>query len=160
VETNSHREFPNWPVESWDFEMLTLAAYFYHPDLEVARAQWAVTRGGEVTAAQRPNPSITATPGYDTTTSIPSPWIPLTFVDIPIETAGKRKYRREQAAHLAEAARLNISKVAWQIRGDLRSSLLELISAEQRDALLQRQLGIQEKVVNLLQGQIQAGAIA
>jgi outer membrane protein TolC len=160
VETNLHREFPTWPADTWDFDMLTLAAYFYHPSLEVARAQWAVTRGGEVTAAQRPNPTLTVQPGYDTTTSIPSPWIPLTFLDVPIETAGKRGYRRAEAAHLAEAARLNVANVAWQIRSELRSSLIGLISAEQHNALLERQVALQERIVGLLQGQVQAGAIA
>jgi outer membrane protein TolC len=160
LETNLHRGFPAWPAESWDFDMLTLAAYFYHPSLEVARAQWAVGRGGEVTAAQRPNPTLTVQPGYDTTTSIPSPWIPLTFLDIPIETAGKRGYRRAEAAHLAEAARLNVANVAWQIRIELRTSLIELISAEQHNALLERQVALQERIVGLLQGQVQAGAIA
>lgn len=160
IETNSHREFPSWPAESWDFDTLTLAAFYYHPSLEVARAQWAVARGAEITAAQRPNPSINATPGYDTTTSIPSPWIPLTFLDIPIETAGKRGYRRAQAAHLAQAARLNVASTAWQVRSDLRSALIDLISAQQRQALLERQVEVQQQVVNLLQGQVQAGALA
>ncbi len=160
IETNSHRAFPNWPVPSWDFEMLTWAAFYYHPSLELARAQWAVARGGEITAAQRPNPSINATPGYDTTTSIPSPWIPLTYLDIPIETAGKRGYRRAQAAHLAEAARLNVATAAWQVRSDLRSALIAFISAHQRENLLQRQVTVEEQVVKLLQGQLQAGAIA
>lgn len=160
LQTNLHREFPAWPLPSWDFEQLTLAAYYYHPDLDVARAQWAVARGGEITAAQRPNPSINATPGYDTTTSVPSPWIPLTFLDIPIETAGKRGYRRAQAAHLAEAARLNVATVAWQVRSDLRSALLDFVSARQHEALLQRQVAVEEQVVKLLQGQQQAGAIA
>ena len=160
IETNSHREFPNWPVEAWDFDTLTLAAFYYHPSLEVARAQWEVARGGEITAAQRPNPSINATPGYDTTTSIPSPWIPLTFLDIPIETAGKRGYRRAQAAHLAEAARLNVADSAWQVRSEVRSALIDVISAEQRQSLLERQVAVQQQVVNLLQGQVQAGALA
>src|SRR4051812_33033085 len=84
VETNSHRAFASWPTDDWDFEMLTWAAFYYHPSLELARAQWAVARGGEKTAAQRPNPTLTVTPGYNTTTSIPSPWLPLTFLDIPI----------------------------------------------------------------------------
>jgi cobalt-zinc-cadmium efflux system outer membrane protein len=160
LQTNLHREFPDWPVPAWDFDLLTLAAFYYHPGLEVARAQWAVARGGEITAAQRPNPSINATPGYDTTTSIPSPWIPLTFLDIPIETAGKRGYRKAQAAHLAEAARLNVASTAWQIRSDLRSALIEFVSAQQHEALLQRQVAVEEQVVKLLQGQVQAGAIA
>lgn len=160
IETNSHRQFLTWPAESWDFDQLTLAAFYYHPNIEVARAQWAVARGGELTAGQRPNPVLTATPGYDTTTSIPSPWIPLTFLDIPIETAGKRKYRRAQAAQTAAAARFNIAEVAWQVRGDLRFSLIELTSAEQRDVLLQRQVALQEQIVSLLQAQVQAGAVA
>jgi outer membrane protein TolC len=160
IETNAHREFPSWPVESWDFDPLTLAAFFYHPSLEVARAQWGVARGGEITAAQRPNPSINATPGYDTTTSVPSPWIPLTFLDIPIETAGKRGYRRAQAAHLAEAARWNVANAAWQVRSDLRAALIDLVSAQQRQKLLERQVAVQQQVIDLLQGQVQAGALA
>src|SRR5690242_12173110 len=140
LETNLHRSFPAWPTNTWDFEMLTLAAYYYHPSLELARAQWAVARGGETTAAQRPNPVLTATPGYDTTTSIPSPWLPLTFLDIPIETAGKRAYRRAEASHRTEAARLNLATVAWQVRADVRSSMIDLRTATQREALLLTQI--------------------
>ncbi|HLH52919.1 MAG TPA: TolC family protein [Verrucomicrobiae bacterium] len=160
VETNLHRPFPAWPAQAWDFEQLTFAAFYYHPSLELARAQWAVALGGQITAAQRPNPVITATPGYDTTTSIPSPWLPLTFIDVPVETAGKRKYRRAQAAHAAMAARFNVAEAAWQVRSALRLSLIDLASAEQRDVLLQRQIALQEQIVGLLQGQVQAGAVS
>jgi outer membrane protein TolC len=160
IETNSHVALAIWPTNTWDFERLTWAAFYFHPDLDVARAQWAVAQGGEVTAAQRPNPVLTATPGYDTTTSIPSPWIPLTFLDVPIETAGKRKFRRAQAAQLAEAARLNIANVAWQVRSELRTALIEFSSAEQHLNLLQRQVDLQNRIVGLLQQQVQAGAIA
>ena len=37
LETNLHREFGNWPVVEWDFDMLTFAGFYYHPSLEVAR---------------------------------------------------------------------------------------------------------------------------
>ena len=160
VKTNLHREFPAWPVMSWDFDMLTMAAFYYHPNLELARAQWAVAQGGQVTAAQRPNPVLTATPGYSSTVTTPSPWLPLTFIDIPIETAGKRKYRRAEAAQQSEAARLNVANVAWQIRSDVRVGLLEFVSAQARESLLRREVSVQEQIVNLLQGQVQAGAIA
>jgi len=160
VETNSNHAFATWPTAEWDFESLTWAAFYYQPSLELARAQWAVTRGGEKTAAQRPNPTLTATPGYDTTTSVPSPWIPLTFLDIPIETAGKRKYRRAEAAHKAEAARWNVATAAWQVRSDLRTALIALKVSEQRAALVQRNVELQQKVVELLQGQVRAGATA
>jgi cobalt-zinc-cadmium efflux system outer membrane protein len=160
IQTNSQLKLIIWPTNSWDFEALMWAAFYFHPELDVARAHWAVAQGGQTTAAQRPNPVLTATPGYNTTTSIPSPWLPLTFLDVPIETAGKRKYRRAEAAHLAEAARLNIANVAWQIRSQLRTALIEFNSAEQHLKLLQRQVELQNRVVSLLQQQVQAGAIA
>jgi outer membrane protein TolC len=160
VETNSHRAFSAWPTTNWDFDTLSWAAFYYHPSLEVARAQWAVARGGETTAAQRPNPTLTVTPGYDTTTKIPSPWFPLTFLDIPIETAGKRKYRKAEAAHKSEAARWNVATVAWQVRSDLRAALIELTVADQRAGLLQREVELQQRVVELLQAQVRAGALA
>ena len=39
--------------------MLTLAAYYYHPSLEVARADWRVAAGGIKTANEWPNPTAT-----------------------------------------------------------------------------------------------------
>jgi outer membrane protein TolC len=160
LEGGLHRELTNWPVVSWDLDLLTLAAFYYHPSLEVARAQWAVARGGETTAGQRPNPTLNVTPGYDATTFLPSPWLPLGFLDIPIETAGKRGYRRAQTAQLSAAARLNVATVAWQVRSALRASLLDLATAGQREALLQNQIALQQQVVQRLDQQAQAGAIA
>jgi outer membrane protein, heavy metal efflux system len=160
LETNLDHELTQWPVESWDFQMLTLAAFYYQPSLEVARAQWTVARGGETTAAQRPNPTLNVTPGYDATTLVPSPWFPLGFLDVPIETAGKRGYRRAQAAQLSEAARLNLATVAWQVRSNLRTALLDLTAAEQRAGVLQQQVSLQEQIIQALEAQVRAGAIA
>ena len=43
----------------WDLPRLTLAAFYFSPDLDVARAQWGTTRAGVRTAGQRPNPTLT-----------------------------------------------------------------------------------------------------
>ena len=37
--TNLNRKFFNWPASSGDFSMLTLAALYYHAELDVARAK-------------------------------------------------------------------------------------------------------------------------
>jgi outer membrane protein TolC len=90
-----HRDLTNWPAASWDFDMLTLAAFYYHPDLAVARAQWNVAQAGIQTAGGRPNPTLSLVPGYDTTHNPGlSPWFPAVSFDVPIETAGKRGGRR------------------------------------------------------------------
>ena len=59
-----------------------------------------------------------------------------TELDIPIETAGKRGYRIEQSQALSEAARVHIARIAWQVRGRVRASLLALYSAEQSEVIL------------------------
>jgi outer membrane protein TolC len=160
IETNLTHPLGYWPPPQWDLETLTLAAFYYQPNLEVARAQLAVAQAGEVTAGQRPNPTLNVTPGRNFTTTTPSPWLPLGSLDIPIETAGKRGHRRAQASHLAESARLNLAAAGWQARGDLRSALLELTAASRRERLLRAQLGLQAELVLRQEQQVQAGALS
>ena len=141
--------------------MLTLAAFYFHPDLEVARAQWHVAEAGVKTAGGRPNPIVSAVPGYSLNPARGvSPWFPLVNVDIPIETAGKRGKRIAQAQQLSEAARLNIASAAWQARSKLHISLLDYAAAKQRSDLLQKQLQVQQQIITLLEQRLQAGAIA
>ena len=40
----------DWPRQVWEFKALTVAAFYYHPDLDVARAKWAVASAGKRTA--------------------------------------------------------------------------------------------------------------
>jgi cobalt-zinc-cadmium efflux system outer membrane protein len=160
LEQNLHRALTEWPAPSWDSEMLTLAAFFYHPSLDVARAQWAVAQAGKITAGERPNPTLNVTPGYNTTTLTPSPWIPFGSIDVPIETAGKRGYRIDRAGRLSEAARLNIASVAWQVHSGVRKSLVELNAAREAEALLRDQQSLHAENLRLLEGQHEAGAVS
>lgn len=160
LEKNLKRELSTWPAAKWDFEMLTLAAFYYQPSLDVARARWAVAEAGKITAGGRPNPTLNVTPGYNTTTLTPSPWMPLGSLDIPIETAGKRGYRIAQAAGLSESARLNIASVAWQVRSGVRRSLAALQAAQEAEVLLREQQGFQTQNLGLLERQHEAGAVS
>ena len=160
LEKNLHRGLNPWPAKVWDFEMLTLAAFYYHPSLEVARADWRVASGGVETAAERPNPTASVSGIYEPASGAYSPWIPGLVFDLPLETAGKRRFRTEQARHLSESARLNIATAAWQVRSQLRAALLDFATARQRAALLQRQVTLREDLLGRMQGQLEAGAIS
>jgi outer membrane protein TolC len=161
LENYRQHELADWPLKSWEFEDLTIAALYYHPSLEVARAQWRVALGGNKTAAGRPNPTLNAIPGYDfSATGGVNPWIPGVSLDIPIETAGKRGYRMALAQNLGEAARLNIAAAAWQVRANLRASLIDLAAANRREQLLANQTKLQEQLVKSLEEQFQAGEIS
>ena len=157
----SQRVPASWPPEHWNLSTLTLVALYFHPSLDLARAQWKLARAGEKTAAGRPNPIVSAVPGYSMNpASGMSPWFPLVSVDVPIETAGKRGHRLTRARKLSEAARLNIATAAWQVRSTLRLSLLDHTAAQRRAELLQKQLQFQQQIVTLLEQRLQAGALA
>jgi outer membrane protein, heavy metal efflux system len=161
LEQNLDRELNTGPQTNWNFQELTLVAFYFHPSLEVARAQWLVAQAGLKTADARPNPSVSVTPGYDS--QIPgnySPWlVPVTF-DVPVETAGKRGKRIAEAEKISESARWNFVSAIWKIRSDVRASLLDLEISEQRTGLLQKQFSVQQQLVKLLQQRLDTGEIS
>jgi outer membrane protein TolC len=129
--------------------MLTLAALYYSPDLDSARAREKVALAGKITAGERPNPTIAVLPG-GITNPPRSPWIFSLITSVPIETAGKRTYRLAAAGHLAGAARLDRETVAWQVRSRLRASLADLYFNAQSAAVLKRQVQVQGRLVQML----------
>ena len=160
LETNLHRELAPWPPRSWDFRTLTLVAFYYHPSLDVARADWAAAGAGIRTAKELPNPTVGVSVLHEPVPDAPAPWVPALMFDLPIETAGKRGLRTDQAKHLSESARLNIASSAWQVRSHLRTALLDCVWGQQRVALLQRQVAAQEDLNRRFESQFQAGAVA
>ena len=145
-----------WPPAAWDFSRLTLAAYYYHPDLDLARAKWGAAQAGVKTAGGRPNPSLSLAPEYGSI-PVPSPWALGLSLDLPIETAGKRGFRIAEAKNLSESARLDLANVAWEVRSRLRERLVEMAAANQRQARLQEQREIQEQIVKVLELRLEAG---
>lgn len=149
---------PAWPLAQWDLQSLTLAAYFFNPSLDVARAHAGQASAAMETAAMKPNPSFSVGPGYETT-----PGSPFMFgfdFSLPIETAGKRGYRMAEARHLSEASRIQIAETAWAVRSRVRAALANYIFAEQAAAILRGEEKRQGQYVGLLQARLHAGEIA
>ncbi len=161
VEQHEASNVREWPPTEWDLNSLSLAAFYFHPGLEVARAQWRVSQAGVKTAGARPNPTLGLTPGYNlNAASGVNPWLPFFNLDVPLETAGKRGKRMDEAKHLGESARWNIVTVAWQIRSAVRAGLLELTVSDRRVRLLEAQVAAQEQAMKLLRQRLAVGAIA
>jgi len=144
-----------------DFETLCWVALYYHPSLALARAQWATSQAVEHTAGVRPNPTLTLTPGYNSTRELGiSPWMPSVNLDFLLDTAGKRRRQQEMARFDAEASRLGVFTAAWQIRGELRRALNEVTVAFRRESLLRTQADLQRKLVGLLEQRFTLGSVA
>ncbi len=149
------------PGQAWTLKQLTLAAFYYQPALAEARARLLAARAARITAGERPNPSISVTPGYDAQIpDNPTPWLVPLSIDWPIETAGKRGYRLANTFHLAQAARWNLVGTVWQVRSAVRAALLDLYAARQTESLLARQETAQCNVLRMLEGQVAVGSVS
>lgn len=142
---------------TWDLDRLTLAAVYFHPDLQLAYGRLAAAQAAIKTAGQRPNPTLTLTPQYTVTPAVPSPWVVGGAVSFLIETFGKRGARMEQARDLGEAARQDVASAAWRVRGKVRVAALDLWIAQQKRDLARRRLAEEEELVAAIERRRSAG---
>ena len=157
IERNASPLATPWPRPSWDLDALTLAAFYYHPDLDAARARLGTAEAALGTAAQRPLPSAQVPLGYNADSGAAPPWLFGLDLGVTIETAGKRGLRIAQAQQLSRSARFNLGQVAWQVRGRLRDRLLTLYGALGSQVLLERQATAQEAIVQMLAKRLALG---
>lgn len=141
--------------------MLTQAAWYYSPALDIARARWGTSQAGIDVAGAIPNPVLSLPFQYSTPN--PGPGSPFTLgpaLDIPIETAHKRGYRVDHASHLSESARLNIANEAWKVRAQVRDALLALYSAGERIAFLSRKADAEHQIAEMSRKRLTVGEFA
>jgi outer membrane protein TolC len=158
---NLTRESFSWPPAAWDLTRLMVAAFYYHPDLDVARAELGLAEAGVVTAGMRPNPTVSFSPQFHTTTFGPvSPWTLGCTLNVPIETAGKRGYRLDQAKFQTDAARFKWFNTAWQVRSRVRAAFLAFYTVQMKLDGLRKQAAIQQRLVELLAHRLAVGAVS
>jgi outer membrane protein TolC len=149
------------PPASWDLPSLTLVAFYYHPDLDVARSRLELAQAAEVTAGARPNPRVGAglQRNFDVLRGV-SPWTYAFDFALPIELGGKRGERQARALYLSEAARLELAETGWRVRSRARGALAEhLLALREREALGTEEAARSRAVV-LMEQRLVAGAVS
>lgn len=142
---------------SWNLDKLTLASLYFHPDLDIAYAKLVTAEAAIRTARQLPNPSLGLSPQFNLTNANPSAWTVGTAINLLLELFGKRAARTDQAKALAEAARFDIGTATWQVRGRVRTALIDLWTAQQSVALARGRLELQQQLVGFLERRLAAG---
>src|ERR1700674_6032954 len=142
-----------WPPKTWDLQTLSLAALYFNPTLDLARARVARADAAIVTAGARPNPTVGISPG------IPSPYLLTLDFAFPIETAGKRGYRVQSARNLDQAARLDLADSAWTVLSGVRLALLNYLLASRSLELVRSEEPVRADQVNILEQILSAGEI-
>ncbi|HEY2387165.1 MAG TPA: TolC family protein [Candidatus Binatia bacterium] len=148
-----------WPLRRWDLDRLTLAALYFHPALDVARAHAAAVAAGRETAAMRPNPTLGVSPQLSTNPmGAVSPWLTMVSIDWQIETAGKRGDRMARAEADAAATREAAMAAAWSVRHELASAVVALAALDRQDEWLAAEVAGEERLVALLESRLREGA--
>jgi cobalt-zinc-cadmium efflux system outer membrane protein len=113
--------------EVWTLDALTLAAFYYHPDLDVARARLRGAEGAETTAGAIPNPTLNGDLEKVLGSTVPgvSPWVWGFNLQMPLDFLWKRGYRVDEARARTQGASLELGEAAWAVRHRLRAALLE-----------------------------------
>ena len=146
---------------TWTADRLALAAAYFHPDVALARAEAEVAAAAIETAEMRPNPLLTFGPQFASSNIAPiTPWFLGMNVSIPVETAGKRMKRTEQAVLAAEAARWRVSSQAWVARSRVRSAMLDLHAARENIRLLETEQALHQEAIQKLTAQMEAGDVS
>jgi outer membrane protein, heavy metal efflux system len=142
--------------DTWDLQHLTIAALYFHPDLDVARAHAAVTRAAIATAGERPNPTVNANVEHKAEPHT-NPWITMLGFDATIETANKRGLRVREASDAARAADFAVADQAWRVRSGVRAQLVAFSAASRSGEALQRQHALNEEILDMLDKRVAAG---
>jgi outer membrane protein TolC len=158
LEANAPARPAQWPPTNLNLDTLTLVAFYYHPELEIARARVAAAEAGIVTARGRRNPSLSVGGGWAN-----SPESAFIFHFDPgflIETAGKRGHRILQAERQAEVARLGFAEAGWRIRSRLRAALLDHLLALRQSGLLAGEDQVRAEAVRILEQRLAVGEVS
>jgi len=147
-----------WPPSPWALRELQAAALYFHPEIAVARAKAETASAAITTADTRPNPTLSFVPeiGSNPGSGV-SPWVLGFSLDVPLETAGKRRERVSQARAQANAAALSIADTAWTVCAGVRSALLDVEVAIRRMEILEVQRGNDDALVSMVAERVKAG---
>ena len=146
-------------ARTWTLKALTDEAVRNHPDVALARAQYATAKAAIRTAGERPNPTLLLSPQVVT----PIDWIAGTYgveFDWTFETAGKRDKRGDVARANVNAAACRVVEATWKVRAAVRKAMLELHAAERRASLLADAVARQDELLKLIDARVKAGAVS
>ncbi|ACT48234.1 TolC family protein [Methylotenera mobilis] len=141
-----------FPIKQWNLDELIYCALFFHPNLDLARAQWRAAEAAQTTAGARPLPTLSGNYGKsDNVNGDISPYTYGLSIDIPVITANKLHIRIENAQHLSEAAKLDVAQTAWSLRAQVATTYYELQFNQAQIRALSQELAYRQDIVAVYQ---------
>jgi cobalt-zinc-cadmium efflux system outer membrane protein len=120
----------------WDRETWFHAALALNPRLAEARAAAMAVAAGERTAAERPNPTLNLFGEYVSAAASSAAWLYGLSLEFLLPRAGERGRAMASAALQTQAAGADVEEAIWQVRSEVRQSLLDASYAQDEAAAL------------------------
>lgn len=146
------------PIATWDLPTLTYAAHYFHPDLNIARAEWQLAQAKAQTAKQKPLPTING--GIARSNRANGDINPFAYsfgIDLPIVTHGKNEIKIAGFAHLSNIAKLKIAQTAWQLRQQVASTFINLQDNALQIEIAKKEIALNQAISNMLTKRLQYG---
>jgi len=151
-------ETGQWPLSSWDLEGLTLAAYYFNTDLQVALAELhkAQVHLGEVNPPINPDVQIPLEHHSDTGGGR-SPWLFGLLVDFVLEREARRQARYDQASAEERVARVHVNQSAWSVFDNVRRSYADFCSNQRSRNYLRERADITAEIMKQVERRYELG---
>lgn len=121
------------PTTGWRSTDFALAALYWQPGLDRARAAWHAAQAGEITAGARPQPAVQSEFGYASNQNVfESRWFAAIGAIFTPELGGKRGARIATARAHTAAAEVDLEAAAWRAARAVREASAELAAASER----------------------------
>lgn len=177
IEQQSRELLDQWPLQTWDFPRLTLAASYFNPGLVSARRQW-----------QRAEIELAAAHGQPKSDEAHANSFPANALLVPFETierkvdaapphgeqlapahtnvespprlSSKGARRIAETERAAQSARRHLETVAWQVRAALRTNVIAYVAVQRGISLLEEMEATCVKLVDSHESRPAPGALS
>ena len=139
------------PIKEWALNELMLCALFFNPRIEIAKKEWDVAKIQEMIAPIKAPSSVGFESGRQTTgvKENSRDAFGLSFTTL-FETADKAKIREERARNQSLIKRLELRKLAWDIKTDLTLNYLRYHQLLLNLQIIRSEIKLQNEILNML----------
>jgi outer membrane protein TolC len=139
------------PIKEWGLNELMLCALFFNPRIEIAKKEWDVAKIQEMIAPIKAPSSVGFESGRQTTgvKENSRDAFGLSFTTL-FETADKAKIREERARNQSLIKRLELRKLAWDIKTVLTLNYLRYHQLLLNLQIIRSEIKLQNEILNML----------
>lgn len=145
------------PIKEWGLNELMLASLFFNPKIEIAKKEWGIAKDQESIAAIKPSSSVGLDLGQESNHIDKSGKGRGINFSTLFETANKAKIREEKAVNQTLIKRLELRKLAWDIKTELTSTYLLYQKSLLNIQAIRSEVKMQNDIVNMLKKRKMAG---